>query len=112
MRALVIGASGQVGASLLSVLRARGHEGQGTHGTHPVPGLVPLDLTAHAAVERLIASSRADWIFCPAGLSHVDYCEDHADEAYAINREDRKSTRLNSSHGSISYDVFCLKKKN
>src|SRR5207245_6095285 len=25
---------------------------------------------------------------------------------------DRKSTRLNSSHGSISYAVFCLKKKN
>src|SRR6266436_8951748 len=24
---------------------------------------------------------------------------------------DRKSTRLNSSHGYISYDVFCLKKK-
>ncbi len=87
MRALVIGASGQVGASLLSVLRARGHEGQGTHGTHPLPGLAPLDLTDHAAVERLIASSRLDWIFCPAGLSHVDYCEDHADEALAINRD-------------------------
>src|SRR5207245_8261207 len=26
-------------------------------------------------------------------------------------RSDRKSTRLNSSHGSISYAVFCLKKK-
>src|SRR2546422_5293885 len=25
-------------------------------------------------------------------------------------REDRKSTRLNSSHGYISYAVFCLKK--
>src|SRR2546422_7651117 len=25
---------------------------------------------------------------------------------------DRKSTRLNSSHGYISYAVFCLKKKN
>src|SRR5438128_8914470 len=25
--------------------------------------------------------------------------------------QDRKSTRLNSSHGSISYAVFCLKKK-
>src|SRR3989337_3355285 len=25
--------------------------------------------------------------------------------------EDRKSTRLNSSHGSISYAVFCLKKQ-
>src|SRR5207249_7185269 len=28
-----------------------------------------------------------------------------------INRLDRKSTRLNSSHVSISYAVFCLKKK-
>src|SRR5687768_6320926 len=28
-----------------------------------------------------------------------------------IIREDRKSTRLNSSHGYISYAVFCLKKK-
>src|SRR5438067_6081290 len=27
-------------------------------------------------------------------------------------QEDRKSTRLNSSHVSISYAVFCLKKKN
>src|SRR2546422_6429654 len=27
-------------------------------------------------------------------------------------RGDRKSTRLNSSHGYISYAVFCLKKKN
>src|SRR2546429_7345737 len=27
-------------------------------------------------------------------------------------RPDRKSTRLNSSHGYISYAVFCLKKKN
>src|SRR2546427_2259837 len=26
--------------------------------------------------------------------------------------EDRKSTRLNSSHSQISYAVFCLKKKN
>src|SRR2546422_7096262 len=27
------------------------------------------------------------------------------------NAQDRKSTRLNSSHGYISYAVFCLKKK-
>src|SRR5207249_1415138 len=30
----------------------------------------------------------------------------------AAARQDRKSTRLNSSHVSISYAVFCLKKKN
>src|SRR5207245_3377221 len=29
----------------------------------------------------------------------------------ARRSRDRKSTRLNSSHGSISYAVFCLKKK-
>src|SRR5262245_63133895 len=29
----------------------------------------------------------------------------------AVQREDRKSTRLNSSHLGISYAVFCLKKK-
>src|SRR2546422_4259529 len=28
------------------------------------------------------------------------------------SKRDRKSTRLNSSHGYISYAVFCLKKKN
>src|SRR3712207_8865942 len=27
------------------------------------------------------------------------------------DRQDRKSTRLNSSHANISYAVFCLKKK-
>src|SRR5207249_7341945 len=30
----------------------------------------------------------------------------------ALGHRDRKSTRLNSSHVSISYAVFCLKKKN
>src|SRR2546428_4238473 len=29
-----------------------------------------------------------------------------------VDRRDRKSTRLNSSHDQISYAVFCLKKKN
>src|SRR5258707_14920824 len=29
----------------------------------------------------------------------------------ALCRQDRKSTRLNSSHANISYAVFCLKKK-
>src|SRR5438876_2430801 len=43
---------------------------------------------------------------------------DHAPEALLAShsstdrrRVDRKSTRLNSSHPSISYAVFCLKKK-
>src|SRR2546429_6132347 len=34
----------------------------------------------------------------------------HWNQALLLRR-DRKSTRLNSSHGYISYAVFCLKKK-
>src|SRR2546429_2532389 len=37
----------------------------------------------------------------------VPFSAEGADE----NGTDRKSTRLNSSHGYISYAVFCLKKK-
>src|SRR2546429_4511443 len=38
----------------------------------------------------------------------------HQNRGCPCRREsrDRKSTRLNSSHGYISYAVFCLKKKN
>src|SRR2546422_11272275 len=47
-----------------------------------------------------------------AGTRDVD--EDAAravDRSRFEQRRDRKSTRLNSSHGYISYAVFCLKKK-
>src|SRR5207249_7218666 len=40
------------------------------------------------------------------GLSRAKY------QTAGRRTEDRKSTRLNSSHVSISYAVFCLKKKN
>src|SRR5207245_11191242 len=36
----------------------------------------------------------------------------HGGDLHPGDLQDRKSTRLNSSHGSISYAVFCLKKKN
>src|SRR5436853_5114858 len=41
---------------------------------------------------------------------HIDAAVDHI--LVRIEAEDRKSTRLNSSHLGISYAVFCLKKKN
>src|SRR3712207_7826223 len=40
----------------------------------------------------------------PAGGARLD--------SFLAGPEDRKSTRLNSSHANISYAVFCLKKKN
>src|SRR5438876_3140761 len=38
--------------------------------------------------------------------AHAEQCEQ-----FRARHRDRKSTRLNSSHPSISYAVFCLKKK-
>src|SRR2546422_7026328 len=44
-------------------------------------------------------------------LRRRHHAEAQAPRAPEGREEDRKSTRLNSSHGYISYAVFCLKKK-
>src|SRR5207245_6879763 len=54
--------------------------------TPPWPGLAPWLILSSTILIWSALATRADQI-------------------------DRKSTRLNSSHGSISYAVFCLKKK-
>src|SRR2546430_9133413 len=41
-----------------------------------------------------------------------DHLRDRERRVHRNRAEDRKSTRLNSSHSQISYAVFCLKKKN
>src|SRR2546429_821548 len=49
------------------------------------------------------------WFATPVRRSRIASSSNHA---YFMKRlKDRKSTRLNSSHGYISYAVFCLKKK-
>src|SRR2546429_7172465 len=45
------------------------------------------------------------------GLAITDQFIGAASDRYIEVQSDRKSTRLNSSHGYISYAVFCLKKK-
>src|SRR5687768_17687673 len=59
-----------------------------------------LDALAHGALEGFAAGDQAG-----AAGALVDH--GGADRL----AQDRKSTRLNSSHGYISYAVFCLKKK-
>src|SRR2546430_4173159 len=46
-----------------------------------------------------------------AHLAGSDSYDDPTVEVRDLHGEDRKSTRLNSSHSQISYAVFCLKKK-
>ena len=68
-------------------------------------------LTATAAQEKKYQRT-----LCGPHLDDINfYINDKLAKIYASQGQqrsiDRKSTRLNSSHGSISYAVFCLKKK-
>jgi len=87
MRALVIGGSGQVGAALGKVLVARGHTVVATHHRVAQQGTVQLDVGDGAATARVMAEAAPDVVFCPAGLTFVDYCEEHPDEALRANCE-------------------------
>src|SRR3712207_8612156 len=46
---------------------------------------------------------------CVGGLTEVPLGHEVGEDV--VGHEDRKRTRLNSSHANISYAVFCLKKK-
>src|SRR5438067_3390826 len=62
---------------------------------------LPISLTAPARRARVTQLE-------PVVFGDV---RDATEPGYRRERQDRKSTRLNSSHVSISYAVFCLKKK-
>src|SRR5436309_12716104 len=70
------------------------------------------DLAKYGALALAIATTvklaRALWIV-PLALGTAAAKHQHA--RIRCGAEDRKSTRLNSSHVKISYAVFCLKKK-
>src|SRR5207249_10929225 len=70
---------------------------------------------------RVISDGPIDLLFNTGLISHVEVLLEEPGVARMLERIgeftrliviDRKSTRLNSSHVSISYAVFCLKKKN
>src|SRR3712207_8804329 len=81
----------------------------------PRSTLFPYTTLFRSSVERIDLATGAsttvqksktgvwNWFADPAGFvrAGVEYGK----------RQDRKSTRLNSSHANISYAVFCLKKK-
>src|SRR2546422_2932684 len=61
----------------------------------------------HQTTQRLLAKGLPE-----AAFSRGRGCMASPKTLFARERaRDRKSTRLNSSHGYISYAVFCLKKK-
>src|SRR5690606_35510554 len=70
--------------------------------THSIPNVIRTNSIA----QPTYLNEKFDYIVSkpPFKLDFSDFRDD-------LEKEDRKSTRLNSSHVKISYAVFCLKKK-
>src|SRR5690348_17461831 len=69
--------------------------------------LVDAELVGQALASGPCGSARLP----EARVGELPYLRTHASAIALGQCLDRKSTRLNSSHPSISYAVFCLKKK-
>jgi len=85
MRILLIGASGQLGLELSSLLK--GGEVIKVYNSKEIPDGYRLDLKNYPAVEDFIIKKRPDVIINTASLTDVDKCETEKGEAFKINAE-------------------------
>src|SRR5690625_2379421 len=87
------------------------------HGHQALVGTtMPVNLAAGAAwdpaaFEEASRTVAAELAASGVHLALVSALDVLRDGRWGRSEEDRKSTRLNSSHVAISYAVFCLKKK-
>src|SRR5262245_34797547 len=72
-------------------------------GDYPA-AIIPANVAVEAALSMFLTNFLT---YRQIGKKHI---EDFLVEAATYGHQDRKSTRLNSSHLGISYAVFCLKK--
>src|SRR5690349_22747316 len=80
----------------------------------PLPGSTLFPYTTLFRSDQLVLVAAALRDELPARVNEVRLAVELADVPRRLGAdavEDRKSTRLNSSHVEISYAVFCLKKK-
>src|SRR3712207_9469967 len=71
-----------------------------------------LDELAHHFLEAQGLDKAVDYSIRAAKRAMSLMAYEEGADLYDRAFQDRKSTRLNSSHANISYAVFCLKKKN
>src|SRR5690606_40929373 len=96
-----------------------GADGEAVHAVVAGAALVRRDLHHRRAPEQRIERALRAQMTTPAArrdqqIVKEDAADDARGQAEAEDQpavEDRKSTRLNSSHVKTSYAVFCLKKK-
>src|SRR5699024_12052986 len=66
------------------------------------------NLPSHITLSGFIIAILLNFVYLQTSQKHHSFFQN---TTYCLEIIDRKSTRLNSSHVSISYAVFCLKKK-
>src|SRR2546422_8381802 len=80
----------------------------------PRSTLFPYTTLFRSRARALLLADRADRVHARGAAADDEVSRRHhrtPARTRAVRSRDRKSTRLNSSHGYISYAVFCLKKK-
>ena len=86
---LVTGASGLLGASLVSLAQARGREVVGLYHRHPIymegVEMRAVDLADQTETQRIFHELRPAAVVHCAAATDVDWCEEHPDEAYRVN---------------------------
>src|SRR3712207_8354927 len=89
----------------------------------PISTLFPYTTLFRSVHAGVVERDRVHQVLLPHQLRHERLARRHVEgedraledaeqDEVADRDQDRKSTRLNSSHANISYAVFCLKKKN
>src|SRR3712207_8268198 len=80
----------------------------------PPAGRAVFDSILEQIMEHLLQTQfvafQHEWLSWAAKMQRMAFRYDLGRVHHSL-RQDRKSTRLNSSHANISYAVFCLKKK-
>lgn len=93
MKALVIGASGQVGTELMRLLSASPDtHALGTYASHPQPGLERMDITDTASVAAMFDNYEPDTVFLCSAMPHVDACEEKPALTRKVNVEGAAKT--------------------
>src|SRR4051794_34739708 len=77
-RAVVFGASGQLGIELVRELKARGYAVTGYNRSE-------VDITDGAAVERALSNADAEVVFNSAAYNQVDVAEKEPQAAFLVN---------------------------